>query len=84
MRLFIAVILMGILMLFYLLQGKKGLMEMRKDLEGLTSTRSGKIFLIAGIVSAIFLTLMLITGWITLEEIIELDKKMMEFCPFCI
>lgn len=84
MRLFIAVILMGILMLFYLLQGKKGLMEMRKDLEGLTSTTSGKIFLIAGIVSAIFLTLMLITGWITLEEIIELDKKMMEFCPFCI
>ena len=84
MRLIIAVILMGLLLMYHLLRGKKGLMEMRKALEGLTSTTSGRVFIIAGIVSAVFLTLMLITGWMTPEEIIELDKKMMEFCPFCI
>ena len=83
MRLIVAVILMGILMLYYLLKGKKGLMEIRKAFEGLTSTTSGKIFLIAGIICAIFIAFMLITGWMTLEEIIELDNKMMEFCPFC-
>ena len=83
MRLIIAVIMMGLLLMYHLLRGKKGLMEMSEALEGLTSTTSGKVFIIAGIMSGIFLTLMLITGRITLEEIIELDKKMMEFCPFC-
>lgn len=49
----------------------------------LTSTTTGKVFFIAGIVSAILLAFMLLTGQTSFREIIEMERKMVESCPFC-
>ena len=45
--------------------------------------QTGKMFFIAAITSMIAVVLMLLTGVISVSDLIELDRKMIEFCPFC-
>lgn len=70
--------------MYYLLRGKKGLREMRETIVDLTNTIEGKWFFIAGVISAVLLTLMLLTGLITFGDILEMERRMIEFCPYCI
>lgn len=70
--------------MYYLLRGKKGLREMRETIVDLTNTTEGKWFFIAGVISAILSTFMLLTGLITFGDILEMERRMIEFCPYCI
>ena len=42
-----------------------------------------KMFFIAALTSLIAVVLMLLTGVISISDLIEFDRKMIEFCPFC-
>jgi len=55
---------------------------MRRTFADLTSITEGKYFLIAGGFCAILLILMLLTGQITFMEILEMERKEIELCPF--
>jgi hypothetical protein len=47
-----------------------------------TRTALGKVFFVAAITSMIALVFMLLTGVISISDLIEFDRKMIEFCPF--
>jgi len=66
------------------LRGKRGIKEMREILAEFGTTLEGKVFLIGGIISAILLAFMLLTGQTSFKDIIEMERKMVESCPFCI
>jgi len=42
-----------------------------------------KMFFIAAITNLIAVVLMLLTGVISNLDLMEFDRKMIEFCPFC-
>jgi len=84
MRLIIAGILSGALIIYCLLRGKKGVREMRRILTELYSTREGKFLLVGGVISAILLIFMFLTGLVSIREMIEMERKIVEFCPFCV
>ena len=43
----------------------------------------GRYLLIAASVCAVIMSIMLLTGQVTVAEMIDLQKKFIEYCPFC-
>ena len=56
---------------------------MNVSLRSICQNRWGRWLLVTVAVGAIVIAMMLITGRLTIAEIIELNKRMIEFCPFC-
>ena len=57
--------------------------NMKLDISAFSQTAPGKVFLIAAIVSAAGLIILLLTGVLSFEDLIEISRKMIELCPFC-
>ena len=83
MRVISALILLGFLLGFSFLLGKVGIKELKKSIDDLKSTPLGRIFFIAGIISLFALGSFLLTGLISLNDLIELENKILESCPIC-
>ena len=43
----------------------------------------GKCFLIAGIISAIVIIILISSGKVTLKDIVQIQKWIIEICPIC-
>ena len=83
MRFILAVFLLVFLLAYFLFRGKAGAKDMEFNILATTRTAPGKVFFIAAITSMIALVFMLLTGVISISDLIEFDRKMIEFCPFC-
>jgi len=84
MRFILALILLGFLLTYFLFTERAGLKDLNFNILAFTRTIPGKMFFIAAITSVIAVVLMLLTGVICISDMIELDRKMTEFCPFCL
>ena len=83
MRLLFVLFLLTILLAYFLFRGKAGVSELKFSILAFIRTATGKVFFIAAITSMIALVFMLLSGAISISDLIELDRKMIEFCPFC-
>ena len=83
MRFILALFLLAFLLAYFLFRGKAGAKNMKFNILATTRTAPGKVFFIATITSMIALVFILLTGVISISDLIELDRKMIEFCPFC-
>ena len=83
MRFIIAIMLLGIVLIYFLLRGEKGLMVIREAFVDLTSDNLGRWFVIAGGASGIILAIMILSGHNTFKELIDMDRMMIEQCPYC-
>ena len=43
----------------------------------------GKCFLIAGIISAVVIIILISTGLVTWNDLIQMQYKLIKACPFC-
>ena len=60
------------------------LLKMKNIINSIREMRSGrKLLLTAAAVCTLIMTILLLTGQITIAEMIDLQKKLIEFCPFC-
>ena len=84
MRLMFAAAIAIFLLIYYLSRGKKGVGEFREIITNFLGNSVGKYVLITGVTSAILLILMLVTGLITFQEILEMERLEFEICPYCL
>ena len=83
MQMISALILLIFLLGFSFLLGKVGIKQLKISIVDLKSTPLRKAFFIAGIISLLALGSFLLAGLINLNDLIELENKILEFCPFC-
>jgi len=60
-----------------------GHLGFKKAVLCLLNNRHSRWFMIAGIVGAGLLTLLLATGVVSIDELIELERLRVELCPWC-
>ncbi len=84
MRLMFAAAISIFLLTYYLSRGKKGIGDFQGIITNFLGNSIGKYILIAGVTSAILLILMLVTGLITFQEILEMERLELEICPYCL
>jgi len=56
---------------------------MRNIIDSIWRMRSGRNLLLTAAACTLIMTLLLLTGQITIAEMIDLQKNLIEFCPFC-
>ncbi len=56
---------------------------MKNIINSIWKMRFGRYLLLTAAVCAVIMTIMLLTGQIIIAEIVDLQKKIIEFCPFC-
>ena len=56
---------------------------MKNILNAIWEIGLGRYFLIVTSVCAVIMSIMLLTGQVTVAEMIDLQKKFIEYCPFC-
>jgi uncharacterized membrane protein len=59
------------------------LLKMKNIINSIWKMRFGRYLLLTAAVCAVIMTIMLLTGQIIIAEIVDLQKKIIEFCPFC-
>lgn len=79
MHLIVAVALLA----YYLLRRRNGLKDFRNILVQFTATTEGKIFITAAMISVIVFVTMILKEKTTFDEIVEIQKRIIELCPFC-
>lgn len=84
MRFLLALVLLTFLLVYFLFRGKAGFKNLKFTILAFTGTAPGKVFCIAAITSMIALLLMLLTGMVSIAYLIELYRKIIELCPFCL
>lgn len=84
MQFLFVLFLLTILLAHFLFRVKAGVKDLKLYIFASTWTVPGKVFFIAAITSMIALVFMLLSGAISFSDLIELDMKMIEFCPLCI
>jgi hypothetical protein len=58
-------------------------MKLKTKVLGIMKTKTGKVLFYAAILSVIALTFLISTGTMHFSDMIELNRKMIELCPFC-
>jgi len=56
---------------------------MRAMISTIWKTTIGRYFLLTAAVGAVIMGILLLTGKLTVSEIVNLQRKLVEFCPFC-
>ena len=59
------------------------LLKMKNIINSIREMRSGRKLLLTAAVCALITIILLLTDQITIAEMIDLQKKLIEFCPFC-
>ena len=64
-------------------EGKRGDPMNAANLKSNTGRKLGKYLLIAGVIGAIAIIILVLTGKMTWKDLIQIHQKLIEICPFC-